>query len=192
MLGATRPAIRSDLVLLGMLGYLDAKPKVGYFPGSIARNGRSHVPGFMERPVKEVMGVPVVLRETASVSDAVVTLFLENVGSVAIVDEDGALAGIVSRKDLLKVTLGNAQAQSILLGMVMTRYPNVTTVAPDDTVLEALRRMIAHQVDGLPVVRPLSSAEGAGKCEAIGRITKTTIVRLLLESVVAEGEEEQI
>ncbi len=192
MLGATRPAIRSDLVLLGMLGYLDAKPKVGYFPGSIARSRRSHVPGFMERPVKEVMGVPVVLRETASVSDAVVTLFLENVGSVAIVDEDGALAGIVSRKDLLKVTLGNAQAQSILLGMVMTRYPNVTTVAPDDTVLEALRKMIAHQVDGLPVVRPLSSADSSNKCEAVGRITKTTIVRLLLESVAAEGEEEEI
>ena len=186
LLGATRPAIRSDLVLLGMLGYLEAKPKVGYFPGHASRSRPSQVPKFMERSVKDVMGVPVVLRDTATVSDAVVALFLENVGSIAVTDEDGALAGIVSRKDLLKVTLGNAQASTVLLGMVMTRCPNVATVMPNDSVMEAVRKMIMHQVDGLPVVQPLHLKQGDDRYETIGRITKTTIAKLLFNSAVEE------
>jgi predicted transcriptional regulator len=169
-----------------MLGYLDAKPKVGYFPGPVLTSRQSQVPSFVDRPVRDVMGVPVVLRDTATVSDAVVTMFLENVGSIAVADEWGALVGIVSRKDLLKVTLGNAQAASVLLGMVMTRYPNVVTVKPDDTVMEALRKLIVHQVDGLPVVQPLKSAEADNRFETVGRFTKTTIAKLLYAAAVEE------
>jgi CBS domain-containing protein len=182
LLGVTRPTIRSDLMLLVMLGYIDAKPKVGYFLGKNALKQQSDISGITHLPVKEVMGIPVVLRETATVTDAVVTLFLENVGSLMVVDSSGALAGIVSRKDLLKVTLGNSQASSVLLGMVMTRYPNIVTVSPDETVREAMRKMIAHQVDGLPVVRQMESSEGTPKVEAIGRITKTTITKLLFDA----------
>ena len=189
-LGVTRPTIRSDLVLLGMLGYLDAKPKVGYFPGPATSGRLRRLPDFLERPVKEVMGVPIVLRDTSSVSDAVVTMFLENVGSVVIANEAGALVGIVSRKDLLKVALGNAQAASILLGMVMTRYPNVVTVEPGDTVAEALRRMIVHQVDGLPVAQPLEPNSDDRQVEAVGRITKTTIVKLLYNELVTDDQGE--
>lgn len=185
-LGATRPAIRSDLVLLGMLGYLEAKPKVGYFPGRAANTRADPTPELLDQPVRNVMGVPIVLRETSTVSDAVVTMFLENVGSIAVTDEAGVLAGIVSRKDLLKVTLGNVQAASVLLGMVMTRYPNVTTIAPDDTVADAVRKMIRHQVDGLPVVQRMRADPDNPRYEPIGRITKTSIVKLLYESIAAD------
>ena len=134
LLGATRPTIRSDLGLLVMLGYIDAKPKVGYFIGKAVMKENSEVAQITQQRVRDVMGIPVALRETATVSDAVVTLFLENVGSLVVIDASGSLAGIVSRKDLLKVTLGNSQASSVLLSMVMTRFPNITTVSPDDTV----------------------------------------------------------
>ncbi|THF84722.1 helix-turn-helix transcriptional regulator [Cohnella fermenti] len=187
-LGATRPTIRSDLGLLVMLGYIDAKPKVGYFPGRNSMKERSEAESIAGLKVRDVMGLPVVLRETASVSDAVVALFLENVGSLVVVDSANMLAGIVSRKDLLKVTLGNAQAASVLLGMVMTRYPNVVTVSPDDTVREALRKMIAHEVDGLPVVQPANAGEESGaseasasKLEVVGRMTKTTLAKLVFD-----------
>ncbi|WP_027091585.1 helix-turn-helix transcriptional regulator [Cohnella thermotolerans] len=186
LLGTTRPAIRSDLMLLVMLGYLDAKPKVGYFLGSAVVKQQSAAVEVTGMRVKDVMGIPVTLRETATVSDAVVTLFLENVGSLIVADAAGALVGIVSRKDLLKVTLGNAQAATVPLSMVMTRYPNVVTVSPVDTVLDAIRKMIEHQVDGLPVVQPLHPSEGTAKVEAIGRITKTTVTRLLLQSTAGE------
>ncbi|MBB3068686.1 CBS domain-containing protein/biotin operon repressor [Paenibacillus baekrokdamisoli] len=186
LLGLSRPTIRSDLVLLVMLGYIDAKPKVGYFIGNAVMKQNSNVTQITQQLVSDVMGIPVVLRETATVSDAVVTLFLENVGSIMVVDASGALAGIVSRKDLLKVTLGNAQASPILLSMVMTRYPNIATVSPDDTVREAMSKMISHQVDGLPVVHPMNPSEGSPKVEVIGRITKTTITKLLFDATAGD------
>lgn len=132
------------------------------------------------------MGVPIVLRETASVSDAVVTLFLENVGSLVVLDASGSLAGIVSRKDLLKVTLGNPQASSVLLSMVMTRFPNIVTVSPNDTVLDAMSKMMSHEVDGLPVVQPASAEGKPAKWEVIGRITKTTITKLLFDAATGD------
>lgn len=179
-LGVSRPSIRSDLGLLVMLGYLDAKPKVGYFIGEKAAAGDAALVRITGRRVKDVMGAPVALPETATVEDAVVALFLENVGSLVVVDESGALTGIISRKDLLKVTLGNPQAASVPLSMVMTRYPNIVAVAPEDTVQEAMRKMIMHEVDGLPVVSD-NSPEAPNKPEVVGRITKTTIIRLLYE-----------
>ena len=187
MLGATRSTIRSDLGLLVMLGYIDAKPKVGYFIGQRGMKENMGIAQITSRPVKEVMGVPIVLRETATVSDAVVTLFLENVGSLVVVDAAGSLAGIVSRKDLLKVTLGNPQASSVLLSMVMTRYPNVATVSPNDTVLDAMSKMMTHEVDGLPVVETAKDGEST-KVEVVGRITKTTITRLLYEAATGQQQ----
>ena len=182
LLGVTRPSIRSDLGLLVMLGYIDAKPKVGYFAGPRMEGGLSDVSRVADMRVGDVMGAPVVLRETASVGDAVVTLFLENVGTLTVVDANGHLAGIVSRKDLLKVTFGNAQAPTVPLSMVMTRFPNVVTSSPDETVREAMGKMIAREVDGLPVVRPVDPDDNT-KLEVIGRITKTTLLRLFYDAV---------
>lgn len=186
LLGVTRPSIRSDLMMLVMVGYLDAKPKVGYFLGDALKE-RPAVPSEVtQKLIKDVMSHPVVLRETATVSDAVVAMFLENVGSITVIDANGALAGIVSRKDLLKVTLGNPQGSAVVLTMVMTRYPNVVTVSPEENVLDAIRKMIEHQVDGLPVVIPQASPSGDHSVEPVGRITKTTVTKLLFDAVAVQ------
>ncbi|WNR47087.1 helix-turn-helix transcriptional regulator [Paenibacillus roseipurpureus] len=178
LLGVSRPTIRSDLAVLVMLRHIDAKPKVGYFLGTEAFDARSPVKAIENMKVKDVMGIPVVLRETVTVSDAVVTLFLENVGSLTIVNMEGALVGVVSRKDLLKVTLGHSPASTMPVSLVMTRQPNIITVRQEDSVLEAARKIIHHEVDSLPVVKPM---EGSEQLEVIGRITKTTLTKLLLD-----------
>jgi len=178
LLGISRPTIRSDLALLVMLRYIDAKPKVGYFLGTAATQEETPFINIESHKVKDVMGIPVVLRETVTVSDAVVALFLENVGNLMIVNAQGMLLGIVSRKDLLKVTLGNAAAGSMPISLVMTRYPNIVTVGPEDGVLEAARKLITHQVDILPVVKRVADQD---LVEVVGRITKTTMTKLLLD-----------
>jgi CBS domain-containing protein len=161
-----------------MLGHIDAKPKVGYFLGKAALDVHAPFKMIESMKVKDVMGIPVILQESVSVSDAVVTLFLENVGSLMIVNLEGALVGIVSRKDLLKVTLGHATATAMPVSLVMTRQPNIITVKPEDSVLEAARKMIHHEVDSLPVVKAVEGREGL---EVVGRITKTTMTKLLLD-----------
>jgi DeoR family transcriptional regulator, catabolite repression regulator len=182
MLGVSRPTLRSDLALLVMLGLLDAKPKVGYFPGSAYRADSQALSGFQSLKVRDVQAVPVNVAETQSVHDAVVTLFTENASVLLVVDGQQLIVGIVTPKDLLKVTLGNPNADTIPVSMVMTRYPNIVTVEPDDYVAEAVRRMVAHELDCLPVVRE-------GSRETTGWITKTQVVSLLGDIVSATGGE---
>ena len=69
----------------------------------------------------------------------------------------------------------------------MTRSPNVVTISPEESVYEAARKMVQHQVDGLPVVVPGSiSAEEEEKkavegLEVVGRVTKTNITKIFVE-----------
>ncbi|UUZ83488.1 helix-turn-helix transcriptional regulator [Paenibacillus sp. P26] len=183
MLGLSRPTLRSDLAPLVMLGLVDAKPKVGYTPGSAVTPSAHFSRQLNGLKVKDVQAIPVVIRENATVNDAVVTLFMENVGSLIVVDEEGCLTGVISRKDLLKFTLGNPSAASMPVSMVMTREPNVIHVSPEDSVLDAARKMITHQVDSLPVVTPSkkNGQQEAPRKEVIGRISKTVMIKVLLD-----------
>lgn len=180
-LGLSRPTIRGDLSILVMLEYVDAKPKVGYFPGTKAAARHNSRGLLQDTKVSDIQSIPVIIRENTTIQDAVVTLFLQDVGTLIICDSDGKLTGVASRKDFLKVTLGNPGAVTMPVSMVMTRQPKVVTVSPDDTVLDAAQRMIYHEVDSLPVVVP-GSGEGSGAgLNVVGRLTKTSIVKLLLE-----------
>ncbi|XID96024.1 helix-turn-helix transcriptional regulator [Paenibacillaceae bacterium WGS1546] len=181
-LNSTRPAIRADLAMLVMLNYLEAKPKVGYTLGRASERRKSaDMERLLEMKVRDYQSAPVVIRETTNVGDAVVALFLEDVGTLFVTDDKDALTGVVSRKDLLRVTLGNASAAAMPIGLVMTRQPNIHTVAPEDTLLAAASKMIQHEVDSLPVVSASASADDPHKVEVVGRITKTTITKALLE-----------
>lgn len=180
-LGVSRPTIRSDLSVLIMLGHLDAKPKVGYFLGKERAAGGLVKDKLVKDKVKDRMSRPVVISEQSTVNDAVIGLFMENTGMLAVTDAQGFLSGVVSLKDLLKVTLGNPAAASIPINMVMTRLPRIVAVGPDDTLLEAARKMLDHQVGGLPVVQPAASADDPGKLEVVGRITKTSMTQVLVD-----------
>ena len=179
-LGLSRPTIRSDLSLLVMLEYVDAKPKVGYFPGRKSAGGGNGSDRMREAKVRDIQNVPIIIRETTTIQDAVVTLFLQDVGTLIICDGEGKLAGVASRKDFLKVTLGNPGSASMPVSMVMTRIPKVITASPDEPVLEAAHKMIMHEVDSLPVI-DADPEETGGKPAIVGRLTKTAIVQLLLD-----------
>jgi CBS domain-containing protein/biotin operon repressor len=176
-LGISRPTIRSDLSVLVMLGYIDAKPKVGYFLGKVMTSEGQQSEKFMKLKVKDVMNRPVVIEESATVNDAVISLFVENTGFLTVTDEQGAITGMVSLKDLLKVTLGNPNAATIPISMVMTRLPRIVLVSPEDTVLEAAKKMLDHQVGGMPVVVPSGDRK---RLEVVGRLTKTNMTQVLV------------
>ncbi|MGO4537237.1 helix-turn-helix transcriptional regulator [Paenibacillus sp. 2TAB19] len=182
-LGVSRPTLRSDLSLLVMLGHLDAKPKVGYFLGNAYRSSNEALQQLSSLKVREIQGVPVNVPDSLSVHDAVITLFTENADTLLVVNENKGFAGIVTPKDLLKITLGNAGAASIPVSMVMTRYPNIVTLIQDDSVLDAIRKMSLHQVDCLPVIMPRD--EQAPHPEIVGWVSKSNIIRLLADIAAA-------
>jgi len=130
--------------------------------------------------VDEIKAVPVVVKEGASVYDAIVTLFLEDVGTLFVVQEDGNLAGLVSRKDLLKIAIGNADIHKIPIGVIMTRMPNLVTVTQEESAFDAAQKIVDHQVDALPVVKIEQEGDKV-KYKVIGKVTKTTITKLFVE-----------
>lgn len=183
-LNVTRAALRSDLAILVMGGIIDARPKVGYF-----YTGKNTLGMLLEElssiKVRDIQSVPVAMNESKSAYEAVVTMFLEDVGTVYILDDEGFLAGVVSRKDLLKAATNNSgDLKELPVVMVMTPLSKVVTITDDETVASAARKVMDNEIDGLPVVEIIDEEER--KYRVIGRITKTNFTRLLVD--IAEGK----
>jgi len=182
-LNLSRAALRSDYTVLVMSGMVEARPRVGYYyTGKTVLNAISEKVRNLK--VRDVQSVPVVVTENTSVYDTIVTMFLEDVGTLMVVQPGGILAGVVSRKDLLKVTMGNTDLHKMPVKVIMTRMPNVISTYADESVWLAAKRIIDHEIDGLPVVREkdcTDSKEEFKTYEVIGRLTKTNITRLFVE-----------
>lgn len=178
-LNVTRATLRSDLAILTMTGVLDARPKVGYFYSGI---DKVNLLGdkIKNKTVADIMSMPIMVTQDTSVYDTIVNIFLSDVGSVFIIDDDKELCGIVSRKDLLKSTIGGGDINKIPVGMIMTRTPNVVTVTNEDTVVLAAKRIIEHEVDSIPVVEEIKM-DNKMINKVVGRISKTNITKLFLE-----------
>ena len=177
-LNLTRATLRSDLAILTMTGILDARPKVGYFYTGI--NGMNLLSDQINnKTVADIMSSPIVVTQDTSIYDTIVTIFLSDVGSIFITDNNQNLCGIVSRKDLLKATIGGSDINKMPIGMIMTRTPNVVTTTKDDNILVAAKNIIEHEVDSIPVVE--YDEENLNKIKVIGRLSKTNITKLFLE-----------
>jgi DeoR family transcriptional regulator, catabolite repression regulator len=177
-LSLTRATLRPDLAILTMAGSLDAKPRVGYFfnPHSETSVNSSRL---AKQLVRNYKAHPIVVQRSASVYDSIVQIFLEDVGTLYVVDKESLLAGVVSRKDLLRAAIGNSNLDELPISVIMTRMPNIVTIGPDETLLEAAKKLIHNHIDSLPVVKVVD--EENQLFEVIGRITKTTITRAYVE-----------
>ena len=176
-LNVTRATLRSDLAILTMTGILDARPKVGYFYSGVSSlnlAGNS----INNKIAKDIMSNPLTVKQDISIYDVIINMFLSDVGSIFIIDNDDNLCGVVSRKGLLKATIGGSDINKIPIGMIMTRTPNVITVNSDENILSIVKKIIEHQVDSLPVVE---TNEEENKVKVVGRISKTNITKLFLE-----------
>ncbi|WDM23732.1 CBS domain-containing protein [Paenibacillus polymyxa] len=178
-LGLTRPTLRSDLALLVMLGLVDAKPKVGYLPGHHPKYD-SHIGNMLKKlTVADILSEPILISGDTTAYDAVLMLFQQNTGTLMVTGEEQELIGIVTRKDLLKVMLGHTDLHTVPVTMAMTRRAQMTTLAPKDTLLEAISRLIRHQVNCLPVLDEQCSSSTSIR-ELVGRVTKTDIMNAIL------------
>ena len=176
-LNLTRATLRPDLSILTMAGFLDARPRVGYY--FTGKKGNQLLKETLNKmTVNEFKAMPVVIKEDTSVYDAIVTMFLEDVGTLYVVKERGTLAGIVSRKDLLKAAIGKQNLQELPISVIMTRMPNIITCQMDDPLIDAANKLIQYQIDSIPVVKPHEKEEGM---EVVGRVTKTTIAKAYVE-----------
>jgi CBS domain-containing protein len=175
LLNVTRSTLRTDLSILTKMHVLEARPKVGYcYVGD-------HMPSqalgeAVQTTVEEIMGRPVAIDEKVSVYDAIVTMFLEDVGTIFVLSS-GHLAGVISRKDFIKTAIGGGDLKAVPVGVIMTRMPNILVTTPNEKVLPAARRLIEHEIDCMPVVE-LKEDE---TYKILGRLSKTNITDLFVD-----------
>ncbi len=178
-LNLTRATLRPDLSILTMAGFLDARPRVGYFYAG--HKERQIITDYLNKMfVKDYKALPVIINENTSIYDAIVTMFLEDVGTLFVKKEEGFLAGVLSRKDLLRVAIGNNNLRELPVNIMMTRMPNIIVCYEEETLYDAAQKLIHNQIDALPVVRKIE-INNKLEYDVIGRITKTTITKAFVE-----------
>ena len=177
-LEVTRSALRSDLSVLTMLGVLDARPNVGYYYVGLSKETQTaeRLKSFL---VSDVLSQAVVVSGETSLYDTIVTIFTEDVGTILVCD-DSYLVGVVSRKDLLRASMGQTDSHAMPISMIMTPVSKVINVEPTDTLVEAAQKMIDYEVDCLPVV-VREDVGNKKRLKVVGRVSKTTVAKVFLE-----------
>ena len=100
--------------------------------------------------VRSVMVWPVATVDGgATLSEVAEALAADEIGALCVTG-DGNLAGIVSERDVVAHVATGADPAHLSAADVMSN--DLVTVAPDDSVLVAARRMVDAQVRHLPVL----------------------------------------
>ena len=107
---------------------------------------------ILEDPISRLNApTPLTLKAGDSVATAVELMRKRRYGSVLIVDDDGALEGIFTERDLLvKLSAESVDLQAIALSDVMTAKPK--TLREDATLAQAINRMALGGYRHIPVV----------------------------------------
>lgn len=173
-LGLTRATLRPDLAILTMAGFLDARPRVGYFYAG-KKSAVAISESMLNLKVKDFQAMPVVVPDHLTVYDAIVHMFSEDVGTLFVVDKDEYLQGVLSRKDLLRSSIGTQDLNKMPVHIIMTRMPNIAYCQNSDSLVEAAKTLIERQIDSMPVVEETEQG-----LKITGRLTKTNITRAFI------------
>ena len=100
--------------------------------------------------------------------------------------EDGRLVGLVTDRDLLRVSASPATSLAVYelhyllerlsVADIMSRFP--VTIGPDHLVTEAAKRMLSHKIDALPVTE---------NKRLVGMLTWTHVLRAFMRSHVEQS-----
>lgn len=106
----------------------------------------------MTQSVREVMtGDPVAMSATTTLPDAAKAMLDQDIGDVIVLDQNDAVCGIVTDRDIVvrTVALGQNPAD-VRLGDICSR--DLTTISPTGSAEDAVRLMRGKAVRRLPVV----------------------------------------
>jgi acetoin utilization protein AcuB len=131
---------------------------------------------------------PVYVEPSMPVSEARSLMEKERIGRLPVIDAKKNLAGIITKKDLLKAGPSPATSldmyeisyllSKLTVDKVMTRA--VITISEDDVVEEAARIMASHDISCLPVMRGGAPAGGGGLL--VGIITGTDLFHAFVDA----------
>ena len=113
-----------------------------------------------------------------TVAEVAKQLSVRRIGSVLILNDQSAVVGIVSERDLVRaLSAHGARAMELEARQVMTR--DVVTCHPDDSIDEVMQTMTSGRVRHLPVVH---------HGELLGLVSIGDVVKARLEETEHEAE----
>jgi CBS domain-containing protein len=142
------------------------------------------------RTVRDWMSSPAVtVADDTQLAEVRQRMADHGVRRLPVVSAEGRLVGIVTQNDVYRISASHVtdvqdyDLYSTRGHLPARRFMSATplTASPDESVVEAARRMLAHKISGLPVV----SAEG----QIVGMITESNIFRVLIERSDELGNE---
>ena len=170
-LNITKSALRTDFSILTTLKLITSKQNKGY----------SYNNKCTTIKVRDCMSPQNSIDIRTSVYDAIIHLFNYDLGTLVVVENE-KLVGIISRKDLLKAALNKKNIEKTPVSMIMTRMPNIVHCFEDDNIIEAIEKLIKHEIDSLPVLR-----KEKGKLSLVGRFTKTNVTKLFYQELKSKS-----
>jgi CBS domain-containing protein len=106
----------------------------------------------MTEYIRDVMTTnPETLPESTTVREAAETMRANDIGDVVIVDDNGAISGILTDRDIVvRVVAEGRDPRVTRIGDIVSR--ELTAVSPDDPVDRAVQLMRERAIRRLPVV----------------------------------------
>ena len=126
----------------------------------------------MSATARDLMSWPVTIcRPWSTVNDAAHLMWTRDLGCVPVVDDSGALVGIVTDRDVCMAAYTRGAAlPAILVEVAMSRV--IVSCGPDDDVEVLLERMAQHKVRRVPVVDEGGGLVGiVSLCDLVRRAT---------------------
>ena len=106
----------------------------------------------MTEYIRDVMTTnPETLPESTTVREAAETMRANDIGDVVVVDDNGAISGILTDRDIVvRVVAEGRDPRATRIGDIASR--ELTAVSPDDPVDRAVQLMRERAIRRLPVV----------------------------------------
>lgn len=150
----------------------------------------------LAQPVTAYMTSDLVLaRPSTPLIDVAARLATRNISAVPVVDDDGALVGVVSRYDLVHHRRLHPHADEVTCAAIMTRAP--VTVGATEPMIGVARLMVAHRIHRVFVVDAgrlagvvtttdvTRAVEDAGVAPAIDTIMSAPVVTIRVDQTLA-------
>jgi CBS domain-containing protein len=118
---------------------------------------------------------PVTATPEETLQDAIRKMASHNIGSIAVVDDQGRIVGIVTERDVVALLARHGpQALQKPLKEVMTR--DLVTASPEEPIPQLAQKMIRHGIRHIPVV------------DENRRVVGVVSIRRILRHILAENE----
>lgn len=102
------------------------------------------------RTAGELMETAITIQSACTIQDAALDLIDTGSSLLAIVDEQGALVGVVTQWDITRA-VADGLDPNLPIEKIMTRH--VVSAEPDESLIEVARKLEYYEISALPVVK---------------------------------------